>query len=75
MDISSWGSLVSLYRAAFEWPGEGEGRIDFVACNAGIDDYALKSGLLDEDDDGELVQPDLEVLQVELHSNSLQPSY
>jgi 15-hydroxyprostaglandin dehydrogenase (NAD) len=72
-DVSSWDSLVNLFRATFEWPGEGQGRIDFLACNAGIDDYALKSGLLDEADDGDHeadpVQPDLRVLQVDLHSN------
>lgn len=63
--------MLNLFRTAFEWAGEGQGRIDFVACNAGIDDHALKNGLLDadEDNDGEPVQPDLKVLQVDLHSN------
>lgn len=75
-DVASWSGLVNLFKTAFEWPGEGQGRIDFVACNAGIDDNALKSGLLDDDDDDENgdeeavpVQPDLKVLQVDLHSN------
>ncbi|KAK5046007.1 hypothetical protein LTR84_008794 [Exophiala bonariae] len=71
-DVTNWNNLVDLFRTSFEWPGDGQGRIDFVACNAGIDDHALKNGLLDDDDGGggEAVptQPDLKVLQVDLHS-------
>ncbi|KAK4942095.1 hypothetical protein LTR10_018131 [Elasticomyces elasticus] len=75
-DVSNWNDMVNLFRAAFEWPGEGQGAIDFVACNAGIDDIVLRNGLLDDDDnkDNEAeapvpTQPDLRVLQVDLHSN------
>lgn len=70
-DVTNWSDMCNLFRTAFDWGGEGQGRIDFVACNAGIDDHALKNGLLDadEDDEGEPVQPDLKVLQVDLHSN------
>ncbi|KEF53370.1 uncharacterized protein A1O9_10345 [Exophiala aquamarina CBS 119918] len=74
-DVTSWSDLANLFKTAFEWPGEGQGRIDFVACNAGIDDNALKNGLLDDDEADNVdeeavpVQPDLNVLQVDLHSN------
>lgn len=77
-DVSNWDDMVNLFRTAFEWPGDGQGAIDFVACNAGIDDMVLRNGLLDNDDDDHKddeaealvpTQPDLRVLQVDLHSN------
>ncbi len=71
-DVSSWEDLANLFLTAFDWPGPGQGRIEFVASNAGIDDHALKVGLLDDDqegaDSGAPQKPDLRVLQVDLHS-------
>ncbi len=65
-DVSSWSDSASMFKTAFEWPGEGSGRIDFFAANAGIGDKEHVFGHFDLD--AEPNQPNLKCLEVNLLS-------
>jgi 15-hydroxyprostaglandin dehydrogenase (NAD) len=46
-DVSDWSDMLRLFTVAYQW--KDGGRVDFLASNAGIDDFTLKVGLLDEE--------------------------
>jgi 15-hydroxyprostaglandin dehydrogenase (NAD) len=63
-DVSSWSSQLELFKQAYEWNG---GRLDVLFSNAGVADVAnLAEVELQEDEHGDLKNPDLRPLDVNL---------
>jgi 15-hydroxyprostaglandin dehydrogenase (NAD) len=69
-DVSKWEDDASLFKRAFQWSagenGEGKGRIDFFASNAGISDQ--ESMYARSDLEAEPVKPNLAAMEVNLLS-------
>lgn len=62
-DVSSWDDNAALFKAAYEWEGQGSHRIDYFAANAGI---AATESLLEHGDlNAEPQKPDLRCIDVD----------
>lgn len=66
VDVSSWSDNAALFKAAYNWPGDATGRIDFLAANAGTAD---KESVYEHFDlDAEPEAPNLKCVEVDLLS-------
>jgi 15-hydroxyprostaglandin dehydrogenase (NAD) len=66
VDVSSWSENAVLFKAAYNWPGDATGRIDFLAANAGTADKESVYGHFDLDAEPEA--PNLKCIEVDLLS-------
>jgi 15-hydroxyprostaglandin dehydrogenase (NAD) len=66
VDVSSWADNAALFKAAYNWPGDANGRIDFLAANAGTADKESVYGEFDLDAEPEM--PNLKCVEVNLLS-------